>query len=102
MTGWNSVRRQLHQEPASQPGCDVEHIEQRDRTSRQTLELPETNTRFDPVPDQIRVEFKALSEKVSVTSTVDGNLAYDEVTPGCPEDVHGDTGIKLVLSWLCR
>src|SRR4030095_269631 len=43
------------------------------------------NSNPTPAPDQIRVEFRALSEKVSVTSTVDGNLAYDEITPETPK-----------------
>jgi cytoskeletal protein RodZ len=50
-----------------------------------------------PVPesDDIRVEFRALSEKVSVTSTVDGNLAYDEVTPDLPKTYTAKEGLKL-------
>lgn len=46
-------------------------------------------------PDQIRVEFKALAEKVSVTSTVDGTLAYDEVLPDTPKTYTAQQGVKL-------
>ncbi|HEX6125076.1 MAG TPA: helix-turn-helix domain-containing protein [Pyrinomonadaceae bacterium] len=48
-----------------------------------------------PVPNEIRLEFRALSEKVSVTSTVDGNLAYDEVSPGAPKTYTAQQGVKL-------
>jgi cytoskeletal protein RodZ len=48
-----------------------------------------------PTPDQIRVEFRALSEKVSVTSTVDGTLAYDEVLPEAPKTYTAQEGVKL-------
>ena len=47
------------------------------------------------VPEQIQLEFKALSEKVSVTSTVDGNLAYDEVLPDTPKTFTAEQGLKL-------
>src|SRR5215203_319960 len=57
--------------------------------------VPETNTASAPVPDQIRIEFRALSEKVSVTSTVDGNLAYDEVTPETPKIYTAQQAVKL-------
>jgi cytoskeletal protein RodZ len=56
---------------------------------------PETNSATTAVPDQIRVEFKALAEKVSVTSTVDGNLAYDEITPEAPKTYTATQGVKL-------
>lgn len=46
-------------------------------------------------PDQIRVEFRALAEKVSVTSTVDGTLGYDEVTPDAPKTYTAQQGVKL-------
>ncbi len=55
----------------------------------------ETNTATDPVPDQIRIEFRVLAEKVSVTSTVDGNLAYDEITSDSPKTYTANEGIKL-------
>ncbi len=48
-----------------------------------------------PVPNEIRIEFKALMEKVSVTSTVDGNLAYDEITPETPKTYTAQQGVKL-------
>ena len=48
-----------------------------------------------PVGDEIRVEFTALSDKVSVTSTVDGTLAYDEVVPGNPKTYVAREGVKL-------
>ena len=57
--------------------------------------IPETNTGPVAVPDQIRVEFRALVEKVSVTSTVDGNLAYDEVLPDAPKMYTAQQGIRL-------
>ncbi len=44
---------------------------------------------------EIRLEFRALSEKVSVTSTVDGTLAYDEVTPETPKTYTAQQGLKL-------
>ena len=47
------------------------------------------------VGDEIRVEFAALSDKVSVTSTVDGTLAYDEVVPGTPKTYVAREGVKL-------
>jgi cytoskeleton protein RodZ len=47
------------------------------------------------IPNEIRVEFKALSEKVSVTSTVDGILGYDEVTPDTPKTYSAQQGLKL-------
>ncbi len=54
-----------------------------------------TNTATDAVPNQIRIEFRALAEKVSVTSTVDGNLAYDEITPDSPKAYTAHEGVKL-------
>lgn len=57
------------------------------------IALPEANSAFSP--DQIRVEFRSLSEKVSVTSTVDGNLGYDEVTPELPKTYVAQQGLKL-------
>ncbi|MBA3352628.1 MAG: helix-turn-helix domain-containing protein [Blastocatellia bacterium] len=47
------------------------------------------------VPNEIRLEFKALKEKVSVTSTVDGSLAYDEITPDTPKTYTAQQGVKL-------
>ena len=57
--------------------------------------VPETNAAPTQVPDQINIEFRALSEKVSVTSTVDGNLAYDEITPETPKTYTAQHGIRL-------
>jgi cytoskeletal protein RodZ len=57
--------------------------------------VPEPNTAPVAVPDQIRVEFRALVEKVSVTSTVDGNLAYDEVLPDTPKTYTAQQAIRL-------
>jgi cytoskeleton protein RodZ len=57
--------------------------------------VPETNTAPVAVPDQIRVEFRALVEKVSVTSTVDGNLAYDEILPEAPKTYTAQEGVRL-------
>jgi cytoskeletal protein RodZ len=56
---------------------------------------PETNPAPSPAADQIRVEFRSLAEKVSVTSTVDGNLAYDEITPDAPKTYTATEGLKL-------
>jgi len=47
------------------------------------------------VPKEIRLEFKALKEKVSVTSTVDGSLGYDEITPDTPKTYTAQQGVKL-------
>ena len=58
-------------------------------------EAPSANTAPAPLPDQIRVEFRALSEKVSVTSTLDGNLAYDEITPESPKTYVAQQALKL-------
>jgi cytoskeletal protein RodZ len=59
------------------------------------VQAPPTNTAPTPLPDQIRIEFRALSEKVSVTSTVDGNLAYDEITPESPKTYIAQQTLKL-------
>ena len=56
---------------------------------------PVTPPTTPPVGDEIRVEFVALSDKVSVTSTVDGTLAYDEVIPGTPKTYIAREGVKL-------
>ena len=56
---------------------------------------PDTAPPVTPAPNELRLEFKALSEKVSVTSTVDGNLAYDEVTPETPKVYTAQQTIKL-------
>lgn len=45
--------------------------------------------------DEIRLEFRSMAEKVSVTSTVDGTLGYDEVTPESPKTYTAQQGIKL-------
>jgi cytoskeleton protein RodZ len=45
--------------------------------------------------DEIRLEFRALAEKVSVTSTVDGTLAYDEVTLDSPKTYTAQQAVKL-------
>jgi len=57
------------------------------------IALPEANSASSS--DEIRVEFKALSEKVSVTSTVDGTLGYDEVMPDAPKTYVAQQGLKL-------
>lgn len=57
-----------------------------------------SNTATNPMtatPTQIQIEFRALSEKVSVTSTVDGTLAYDEVLPEAPKTYTAQDGVKL-------
>ena len=48
-----------------------------------------------PVADEIRLEFRAISEKVSVTSTVDGTLGYDEVSPEAPKTYTGRESVKV-------
>ena len=48
-----------------------------------------------PATDEIKVEFKVLADKVSVTSTVDGALAYDEITPAAPKTYTGQQTVKL-------
>ena len=53
------------------------------------------STTAPATPDQIRIEFRALAEKVSVTSTVDGTLAYDEVLPDTPKTYTAQQGVKL-------
>ena len=57
--------------------------------------LPGANTNANPIPDGIRVEFKALSEKIAVTATVDGNVASDEVVPEAPKVYTAQESIKL-------
>ena len=47
------------------------------------------------VSDEIQLEFRSLAEKVSVTSTVDGTLAYDEITPDNPKTYTARQNIKL-------
>ena len=46
-------------------------------------------------PTELKVEFKVLADKVSVTSTVDGTLAYDEVTPASPKTYTAQQSVKL-------
>jgi len=57
--------------------------------------VPGANTNANPIPDGIRVEFKALSEKIAVTATVDGNVASDEVVPEAPKVYTAQESIKL-------
>ena len=57
--------------------------------------LPSANTNTNPVPDGIRIEFKALSEKVSVQSTVDGNVASDEILPETPKVYTAQQSVRL-------
>ncbi len=47
------------------------------------------------VTDDIRIEFKSVAEKVSVTSTVDGNLGYDEITPETPKTYNAKQAVRL-------
>ena len=63
--------------------------------ANRNVEVPEANTAPPAIPDQIRVEFRALSEKVSVTSTIDGNLAYDEIAPETPKIYTAQQNLKL-------
>ena len=48
-----------------------------------------------PATNEIKVEFKAISEKVSVTSTVDGVVASDEITPAASKTYTAKQGLKL-------
>lgn len=48
-----------------------------------------------PVPNEIRVEFTALSERVSVSSTVDGTVGYDDVEPGAPKTYAGQQAVRI-------
>jgi len=57
--------------------------------------LSQTNTNTNPVPDGIRVEFKALAEKVSVQSTVDGTVASDEILPETQKVYTAQQSVKL-------
>ncbi|HVF30470.1 MAG TPA: helix-turn-helix domain-containing protein [Pyrinomonadaceae bacterium] len=55
----------------------------------------DANTALPATSGELRLEFRALSEKVSVTSTVDGNLGYDEVSPEAVKTYNAQQGIKL-------
>lgn len=48
-----------------------------------------------PATQEIKVEFRALAEKVSVTSTVDGIAASDEVTATAPKIYSAKESLKL-------
>jgi cytoskeletal protein RodZ len=54
-----------------------------------------TNPAATVSPDEIRLEFTALADKVSVTSTVDGTVGYDEVTPEAPKAYVARQGLRL-------
>src|SRR5687767_3869746 len=54
-----------------------------------------TDAAAPDIANEIRVEFTALSEKVSVTSTVDGSIGYDEVMPGVPKTYTARQGLRL-------
>ena len=49
----------------------------------------------EPAANEIKVEFKVLSDKVSVTSTVDGIVANDEVTPASTKTYTARQSLKL-------
>ena len=49
----------------------------------------------EPAANEIKVEFRVLSDKVSVTSTVDGIVANDEVTPATPKTYTARQSLKL-------
>jgi cytoskeleton protein RodZ len=49
----------------------------------------------EPAANEIKVEFKVLSDKVSVTSTVDGIVANDEVTPASTKTYNARQSLKL-------
>ncbi len=48
-----------------------------------------------PSTSEIKLEFKALSEKVSVEATVDGKKASKEITPEAPEIYTAQQSLKL-------
>ena len=49
----------------------------------------------EPAANEIKVEFKVLSDKVSVTSTLDGIVANDEVTPASTKTYTARQSLKL-------
>lgn len=53
------------------------------------------NSTAPPSANDIRVEFRALSDKVSVTSTTDGTMANDEISPGMPKTYTAQQSLKL-------
>jgi len=63
--------------------------------SASNAELSNTDTSNTSTPNEIRVEFTALSDKVSVTSTVDGTVGSDEVLPGVPKTYTARQGLRL-------
>jgi cytoskeleton protein RodZ len=48
-----------------------------------------------PTTNEIKVEFKALSETVSLEATVDGKKASNNVTPDAPQTYTGQQSVKL-------
>ena len=48
-----------------------------------------------PATNEIKVEFKALSEKVSVEATVDGKRASKEIAPETPETYTAQQSLRL-------
>ena len=66
-----------------------------DTNSNAAAQADNSNVPLPSLPGDIRLEFRALAEKVSVTSTVDGNLGYDEVVPDAPKTYTAQQGIKL-------
>ena len=48
-----------------------------------------------PVGNEIKIEFRVLSDKVSVMSTVDGIVANDEITPSSAKTYTAQQSLKL-------
>ena len=48
-----------------------------------------------PAANEIKVEFRVLSDAVSVMSTVDGIVANDQITPATPKTYTAQQGVKL-------
>lgn len=59
--------------------------------------VPSISTVSPPLPsfEQINLEFKALSEKISVVSTVDGQKLTGDVLPGSPKSYSANESLSL-------
>jgi cytoskeletal protein RodZ len=79
----------------NQPDRGPNAVNSSNSRTRANVEDSNSEAPLNPATDEIRLEFRALAEKVSVTSTVDGTLAYDEVTPETPKTYVAQQGIKL-------
>ncbi|MBK7707353.1 MAG: helix-turn-helix domain-containing protein [Acidobacteria bacterium] len=65
--------------------------------ANQTANVASANTQPTPAvsTNEIKVEFKAVSEKVSVEATVDGKKLSKEVSPDAPETYVGQESVRL-------